>query len=60
MDSAMKNSKLHKMFLDQLKDIYWAEGHIVESLPKMTEAATSEELKSALNEHLEITKTHVK
>lgn len=34
MDSAMKNSKLHQLISDQLKDIYWAENHIVESLPK--------------------------
>lgn len=59
MDSAMRNSKLHQLFLDQLKDIYWAENHIVESLPKMVEAATSDELKDALSEHLEVTKKHV-
>lgn len=59
MDSAMRNSKMHQLFLDQLKDMYWAENHIVESLPKMAKAATSEELKDALNEHLEVTKTHV-
>lgn len=60
MDSAMKNSKIHQLFLDQLKDMYWAENHIVESLPKMEQAATSKELKEAFNEHLEVSKTHVK
>ena len=59
MDSAMRNSKMHQLFLDQLKDMYWAENHIVESLPKMVKAATSQELRDALNEHLEVTKTHV-
>src|SRR3546814_10995600 len=40
--------------------MYWAENHIVESLPQMVAAATSRELKSALQEHLDVTKTHVK
>src|SRR3546814_222895 len=60
MDSAMRNSGIHQLFLDQMKDMYWAENHIVESLPQMVAAATSRELKSALQEHLDVTKTHVK
>lgn len=60
MDSAMRNSKMHQLFLDQLKDMYWAENHIVEALPKMTKAATSESLKEAFEEHLEVSKNHVK
>lgn len=59
MDSAMRNSKMHQLFLDQLKDIYWAENHLVKALPKMAKAATSDSLKEAFNEHLEVTKTHV-
>ncbi|WP_225975252.1 ferritin-like domain-containing protein [Anseongella ginsenosidimutans] len=50
---------MHQLFLDQLKDLYWAENHIVESLPKMVKAATSQELKDALEEHIEVSKTHV-
>lgn len=56
----MRNSKMHQLFLDQLKDLYWAENHIVESLPKMAKAATSEALKEALEDHLEVTKNHVR
>src|SRR5690554_4796831 len=59
MDSKMKNSKFHKLFLDQLKDMYWAENHIVEALPKMEKAATSKELKQAFTDHLQETKNHV-
>jgi ferritin-like metal-binding protein YciE len=50
---------LHKFFLDELKDIYWAEKHLTKALPKMQKAATSEELKKAFADHLEQTKTHV-
>ncbi|CAN5441902.1 ferritin-like domain-containing protein [soil metagenome] len=51
--------KLHEFFIDELKDIYWAEKHLTKALPKMQKAATSEELKSAFADHLEATKGHV-
>ncbi len=50
---------LEKFFKDSLKDIYWAEKHLTKALPKLAKAATSEELKNAFNEHLEVTQTHV-
>ena len=53
------DSMLQEFFKDELKDIYWAEKHLVKTLPKMSKAATSEELKNAFNDHLEATKTHV-
>ncbi len=53
------SSMLHDFFIDELKDIYWAEKHLVKVLPKMSKAATTQELKDAINEHLEVTKTHV-
>lgn len=46
------NSQLEKFFTDQLKDLYWAEKHLTKALPKMKKAATTEELKSAITEHL--------
>lgn len=52
-------SMLADFFHDELKDIYWAEKHLVKTLPKMQKAATSQELKDAFEEHLEVTKTHV-
>src|ERR671913_99345 len=48
-----------EFFIDGLKDIYWAEKHLTKALPKMQKAATSEELKNAFAEHLEITKNQV-
>ena len=54
-----ENSKLAEFFHDELKDIYWAEKHLVKTLPKMEKAATNDELKSAIRDHLEVTKEHV-
>lgn len=59
MDSKMKDSDFHKFFIDELKDIYWAENALVKELPKMQEAATSKELKKGIEKHLEETKEHV-
>lgn len=55
----MSNSKFHELFMEELKDIYWAEKALVKALPKMQKAATSEELKTAIGDHLEETKNHV-
>jgi ferritin-like metal-binding protein YciE len=57
--AASGDSRLREFFVDELKDIYWAEKHIVQTLPKMKKAANSEELKNAFQDHLEVTKTHV-
>jgi len=53
------NSELKEFFVDELKDILWAEKHIVKTLPKMQKAATTEQLKMAFEDHLEVSKTHV-
>ncbi|MFN2439815.1 MAG: ferritin-like domain-containing protein [Chitinophagaceae bacterium] len=50
---------LMELFVDTVKDIYWAENHLVKAIPKMQKAATSTQLAKALLEHLEVTKTHV-
>ncbi|QHS61901.1 YciE/YciF ferroxidase family protein [Chitinophaga agri] len=55
----MPNSKFHELFVDQLKDIYWAEKNLVKALGKMQKAATSEELKDAIATHLEQTRGQV-
>jgi len=51
---------LEKFFLDQLKDIYYAEQKITQSLPKMKEASTTDELKEAFDDHLHQTQKHIK
>src|SRR5882672_1970307 len=54
-----KNSKLQQFFVDQLEDLYWAEQKLVRTLPMMEEAASSNELKQAFNNHLQETINHV-
>ena len=53
------HSALLELFVDQLKDIYWAEKHLLKALPKMQKAATTEELRSAIETHTEQTQVHV-
>ncbi|SEM35624.1 Ferritin-like metal-binding protein YciE [Chryseobacterium taichungense] len=55
----MSNSPLHKFFVSALKDIYYAENAIIEALGKMQEAATTEELKEAFEDHQLQTQKHV-
>lgn len=50
---------LRKLLLDSVKDIYWAENHLVKTLPKLINAASLPSLKDALNNHLEETKGQV-
>jgi ferritin-like metal-binding protein YciE len=53
------NKQLEKFFEDSLKDIYWAEKHLTKVLPKMQKAATTEELQTAIGEHIAQTQEHV-
>lgn len=59
-EDKMKNSPLHKFFVSALKDIYYAENAILEALEKMQEAASSEDLKDAFEDHHLQTQKHVK
>lgn len=58
-ENEMKSSPLHKFFVSALKDIYFAENAIIDALDKMQEAATTEELKEAFEDHQLQTKKHV-
>ena len=51
--------QLEKFFEDSLKDIYWAEKHLTKALPKMQKAATTDELKNAIEEHTKQTEEQV-
>jgi ferritin-like metal-binding protein YciE len=55
----MQQQALRDLYIDELRDIYNAETQLVKALPKMAEAATSEELRSGFEEHLEQTRGHV-
>ncbi len=50
---------LRELFIDSLKDIYWAEKALTKALPKMAKNATSENLITAINEHLTVTEGQV-
>jgi ferritin-like metal-binding protein YciE len=50
---------LDDLFLDTLKDIYYAERQILKALPKMARAAQSAELKAGFEKHAGETETHV-
>jgi len=50
---------LQVFFIDQLKDIYWAENYLLKALPKMRAAATTPELQTAFEEHLAVTKEQI-
>jgi ferritin-like metal-binding protein YciE len=52
-------SMLLEFFVEELRDIYWAEKHLVKALPKMEKAATSEELATAFADHLAVTQEQV-
>ena len=54
-----QSSLLKELFVAELKDIYWAEKHLLKALPKMAKAATSDELRQSFIDHLEATKEHV-
>lgn len=50
---------LHDAFLDELRDSYNAETQLTKALPKMAKAASSPDLRSAFESHLEETRGHV-
>jgi len=52
-------SALKELLVDEIKDMYWAEKHLAQALPKMIKGATSEDLKQTITNHLEETKNHV-
>ena len=58
-DAGSGGSKLMEFFVNELKDLLWAERELVETLPDMADAATSAELKNAFEMHLSETRTHV-
>ena len=50
-DPKTTGSEFHQFFVDQIKDIYWAEKHLKPALMKMSRAATSPSLTSAFKKH---------
>ncbi len=59
MEKIMAEKTLEDLFLDTLKDIYYAERQILKTLPKMVRAAVSPELKQAFRDHRQETEGQV-
>ena len=57
--TSLKLNSLRDLYLEELRDLYSAENQLVKALPKMAEAASDHQLKSAFTAHLKQTKTHV-
>jgi ferritin-like metal-binding protein YciE len=55
----MKLKSLEDLFIEELKDIYYAEKHITKALPKMVKKASHPELAEAFEEHLEETENQI-
>ena len=58
-NNGSQENPLQELFLEELKDIYWAEKHLLKALPKMAKASTSEELAGAFENHLAQTEEQV-
>ena len=55
----MSIGNIEELMVSELKDLYSAEKQITKALPKLIKAATSQELKQALQSHLEETEGQV-
>jgi ferritin-like metal-binding protein YciE len=55
----MPEKDLNDLFVDTLKDIYYAEKQILKSLPKMAKAAKSDQLRAAFEKHEEETEVQI-
>ena len=55
----MELDSLRELYVDELKDLYSAEGQILKALPRMIKAASNRDLKQALTEHERITRKQV-
>ena len=54
-----QNNGLQELLIEEMRDIYHAEGQLLKALPKMAKAAQSERLKEAFERHLEETEQQV-
>jgi ferritin-like metal-binding protein YciE len=59
MEMQMSEKDLNALFLDTLKDIYYAEKQIYKALPKMAKAAQSDQLRRAFEKHHDETEGHI-
>jgi ferritin-like metal-binding protein YciE len=58
-EHSMEHNELKELYIDELRDLYDAENKLVKALPKLAKAASSDQLRSGFEEHLEQTQGHV-
>jgi len=59
INEPIRDSKLKEFFIDQLRDIYWAEKKLLRKLYKLGGATTSPQLREALDNHVTQSRIHV-
>jgi ferritin-like metal-binding protein YciE len=50
---------LRKFLIDQVRDIYWVEKHLLKVIPRLEKSSSSDDLNEAFSMHLELTEEHV-
>src|SRR6266550_87926 len=55
----MQLGSINDVYTHELQDLHSAETQLVEALPKMAQAASSNELRQAFEQHLDETRDHV-
>jgi len=54
-----KGKKFEELFKEQVKDIYWAEKHLLKALPKMKDASSTPTLREAISDHIKETENQI-
>jgi len=54
-----EGSDIREFFIEELQDIFWAENHLLKSLPELKEATTTWELEEAIADHILETENQV-
>ena len=57
--SIVPDADLTELLITGLRELYWAENHLVQHLPRIQEAAGGNALRKAVAEHWKVTKGHV-
>jgi ferritin-like metal-binding protein YciE len=57
--ASMEDSAFHMLFLNELKDIYWAEKQLAKVMPKWPAKAYSDELKESIEQHMHETNEQI-
>ncbi len=55
----VENTEFCDFFIDQLKDVYWAEKALYKVLPQLRDAASNKKLSKAIDKHLQDTENQI-